>query len=217
MNNRDSLPVKLQTRSSDLTNILDRYRDDEYCATLLTIFAYNHPKRMGFNEISRQVAKRTGKRKASPNALLKHLKHLIDHGVIQVKEDASSNLKITPTFYSLTENFVELGEDLFVVNDGLDVELLKEELAQMSASEASRQVAFIILNDALDSVRDSLVLDPKIADFKLLLKSARIKVALEAYSSLIRDSCKKEEALKVLGDINGKLSSYTEFSEASER
>jgi hypothetical protein len=77
-------------------------------------------------------------------------------------------------------------------------------------------VAFILLNDALDSARDSLVLDPKIAEFKLLLKSARIKVALEAYSSIIKDSGVREEALKVLSGINTKLSSYTEFSKASE-
>jgi len=216
MNSRDPLPVKLQTRSSELINILDHYKDDDYCATLLTIFASNHPRRMGFNEISRQVAKRTGKRKVSPNALLKHLKHLIDNKVIQVKEDTSSRLKITPTFYSLTESFVELGKDLFVINDGLDVKLLKEDFAQMSVYNASRQVAFILLNDALDSVRDSLVLDPKIADFKLILKSTRIKVTLDAYSSFINDSGEREEALRVLGKVNAKLSSYSEFSEASE-
>jgi hypothetical protein len=136
--------------------------------------------------------------------------------VIQVKEDTSSNLKITPTYYSLTKSFIELGEDLFVTNEGLDVELLKEELVQMSASEASRKVAFILLNDALDSVRDSIVLDPKIADFRLLLKSARIKVALDAYSSFIKDSGAREEALKVLGEVNAKMSSYTEFSKVSE-
>jgi predicted acetyltransferase len=171
---------------------------------------------LGFNEISRQVAKRTGKRKVSPNALRYHLKHLIEHKVIQVKEDSSSKLKITPTHYSLTESFIELGEDLFVTNDGLDVELLKEEFTSMSASEASRRVAFILLNDVLDSVRDSPVLDPKIADFKLVLKSARSKVALDAYSSLIRDSGKRGEALRVLGEVNEKLSDYTKFSEASE-
>jgi uncharacterized protein YjgD (DUF1641 family) len=96
------------------------------------------------------------------------------------------------------------------------VKLLKEDLAQMSASEASQKVAFILLNDALDSVRDSIVLDPKIADFRLLLKSARIKVALDAYSSLIKDWGAREEALKVLGEVNAKLSSYTEFSKVSE-
>ena len=86
----------------------------------------------------------------------------------------------------------------------------------MSSSEASRKVAFILLNDALDSVRDSLVLDPKIADFRLLLKSARIRVALDAYSSLIKDLGVREEALKVLGEVNAKLSSYTQFSGTSE-
>ena len=167
---------------------------------------------MGFNEINRQVAKRTSKRKTSPNALRKHLKHLIDHEVIHMKEDTSSNLKITPTHYSLTKSFIELGEDLFVTNEGLDVKLLKEDLAQMSVSEASQKVAFILLNDALDSVRDSLVLDPKIADFKQVLKSARTRVSLEAYSSVMKESGKREEALKVLFEINKKLSSYVEVS-----
>jgi hypothetical protein len=216
MNNRGSLPVPQQTRANTLINILDNYKDDDYCSLLLIIFASNHPRRMGFNEISRQVAKRTSKKKTSPNAFRKHLKHLIDHNVIQMKEDTSSNLKIIPTYYSLTKSFIELGEDLFITNEGLDVKLLKEDLAQMSASEASQKVAFILLNDALDSVRDSIVLDPKIADFRLLLKSARIKVALDAYSSLIKDWGAREEALKVLGEVNAKLSSYTEFSKVSE-
>ena len=34
--------------------------------------------------------------------------------------------------------------------------------------------------------------------------------------SVINDYVKREEALKVLGEINAKLSSYTKFSEASE-
>jgi hypothetical protein len=99
MNNRGSLPVPQQTRANTLINILDNYKDDDYCSLLLIIFASNHPRRMGFNEISRQVAKRTSKKKTSPNAFRKHLKHLIDHNVIQMKEDTSSNLKIIPTYY----------------------------------------------------------------------------------------------------------------------
>ncbi|MCX6654338.1 MAG: hypothetical protein NTY03_04355 [Candidatus Bathyarchaeota archaeon] len=120
------------------------------------------------------------------------------------------------SYYSLTRSFIELGEDLFVTNEGLNGELLKEDLAKMSVSEASRKLAFILLNDALDSVKDSLVLNPKIADFRLLLKSARIKVTLEVYSSLIKDLGAREEALKVLSEVNAKLSSYTEFSKVSE-
>ncbi|MGD0805854.1 MAG: hypothetical protein ABSA11_17465 [Candidatus Bathyarchaeia archaeon] len=131
-------------------------------------------------------------------------------------EDKASNLKIKPVQYSLTPIFIDLGKDLFITNEGLDAELLRKDLQAMSSSEASRKVAFILLNDALDSVRDSLVLDPKIADFRLLLKSARIRVALDAYSSLIKDLGVREEALKVLGEVNAKLSSYTQFSGTSE-
>ena len=86
------------------------------------------------------------------------------------------------------------------------------ELGAMSVGEASRSVAFILLNDVLDEVRDSLVLDPKIADFKQVLKSARTRVSLEAYSSVMKESGKREEALKVLFEINKKLSSYVEVS-----
>ena len=73
-----------------------------------------------------------------------------------------------------------------------------------------------MLNDVFDEMRDSLLLDPKIADFKQVLKSARTKVVLDAYSSVIEDLAKREEALKILGEINDNLSRYTEFTEATE-
>ena len=206
------MPVQMQTRSSDIANILDGYKGDEYCSMLLALFCVKHPKTLGFNEIRRELSLMTNNVNTSPNALNRHLKHLMENRVIQKKIDDDSNLKIKPIRYSLTPTFTELAEDLFIVNQGLDVGLLKEDLKAMSVDEASRKVAFILLNDVLEEVRDSLVLDPKIADFKLLLKSARIKVALDAYSSFIKDSGAREEALKVLGEVNAQLSSYSEFS-----
>jgi len=92
------------------------------------------------------------------------------------------------------------------------VDLLKEEGEKQPVAEASRKVAFILLNDTLDSVRDSLVLDSKIADFRQIVWSAQLKVVLNAYSSFIRDSGKQEEALSVLLEVNEKLSDFTGFS-----
>ena len=211
MSNRDSLPLQMQTRSSDIANILDGYKGDEYCSMLLALFCVKHPKTLGFNEIRRELSLMTNNVNTSPNALNRHLKHLIENKVIQKKSDDESNLKIKPIHYSLTPAFTELAKDLFIVNQGLDVELLKEELKAMSVDEASRKVAFILLNDVIDEVRDSLVLDPKIAEFKQVLKSARTKVALDAYSSVINDSGNREEALIILSEINEKLSSYVDF------
>jgi len=211
MDNKDALPVRLQTKSNDLINILDNYKDDDYCAILLCLFCAKHPQKLGFNEIRKQLAQFTNNVNSSPNALKKHLDHLLSHSVIQKQEDKSSKMKITPTIYSLTSQFIELGDDLFNTNQGLDVELLKEELKEQSIADASRKVAFLLLNDTLDSVRDSLELDPKIADFKQLLKSARIKVVLDAYSSVVKDSGQQKEALKVLLGVNSKLSDYTNF------
>ena len=124
-------------------------------------------------------------------------------------------MKITPVIYSLSPQFIELGEDLFITNQDLDVELMKEELKTQSVADASSKVAFILLNDTLDSVKDSEVLDLRVADFKQVLKSAWLKVMLNAYSSVIKDSGHQEHVLNILLEVNEKLSSYTNFSNAS--
>ena len=97
MDSRDELPVELQTRSNDIINILDHYKDDDYCSNLLTIFCANHPKTMGFNEILRHLKKTAPESNPSPNALQKHLSHLIEHRVIQKRENKASNWKLTPS------------------------------------------------------------------------------------------------------------------------
>jgi hypothetical protein len=214
MSTRDALPVQLQTRSNDLINILDNYRNDEYCATLLILFVAKHPQTLGFNEIRRQLPEMTDKVNPSPNALEKHLGHLMENKVIQRREDKESKLKIKPVIYSLTSEFIELGKNLFITNRGLDVEQLKGELTLMSISEASRSVTYILLNDTLDSVKDALTLDSKIADFKRLLKSARLKVVLDAYSMVVKNSGSMEEALSVLLGVNKRLSDFTGFNDA---
>ena len=211
MNNREELPVQLQTRSSELINILDGYRNDEYCAILLSLFCGKHPQELGFNEIRRHIIQMTDNVNSSPNALKKHLDHLIGNKVIQKREDKASKMKITPVFFSLTSQFIKVGEDLFTANEGMDVELLKEEWKKQSVVDVSRQVALIILNNGLDSVRDSLILDPRIADFKQVLKSARLKIVLDAYSSIVKDLGQQKEALKFLLEINNKLSDFKFF------
>jgi DNA-binding HxlR family transcriptional regulator len=212
MNNSDELPVKLQTRSNDIINILDNYKNDEYCSNLLTIFCANHPQTMGFNEIRRHLAYTTPQGNPSPNTLQKHLGHLIEHRVIQRREDKMSKMKIPQVIYSLTPEFIELGKDLFAANRGLDVGLLKMELRTRSVAEVSRDVAYILLRDAVDSVRDSLLLDPRIRDFKRALKSALLNAALDEFCMVVRDLGGREEALSVLLEVNEKLTSFTGFN-----
>lgn len=93
---------------------------DERCLILLVLFDMDRSepqeKTRGFNELYRELRekKKKGEIKLgfTRKTLSLHLKHLKDHGLIEVREDQTSNLKFKPCMYKASKHWDELMDDL---------------------------------------------------------------------------------------------------------
>lgn len=89
---------------------------DEHCCILLVLFDFDrtkHPETThGFNELYRRLYRDRKKgfirRGFSRQTLSLHLKHLLEKGLIEVRENSESNLKIKPRMYKSSKYWNDL-------------------------------------------------------------------------------------------------------------
>jgi DNA-binding transcriptional ArsR family regulator len=89
---------------------------DKHCSVLLAEFDFDrarYPERTyGFNELYRKLDKdrEIVKMRFDRRSLSLHLKHLREKGLVEVREDDQSNLKIKPRRYMLSKHWNDLAE-----------------------------------------------------------------------------------------------------------
>lgn len=99
-----------KTVKEEFTALGSLERLDKYCDAILLIFEINHDKELGFGELYRELIQfeRVVRLTFTRPTLSRHLKHLVEKNILEVREEIESNLTIKPKKYRLREYWAKM-------------------------------------------------------------------------------------------------------------
>jgi len=177
---------------------------DEYCKKLLSFFDMlrtKYPeKTFGFNEILRKLTYEQ-KQNFSKQTLAFHLKHLLDQGIIEFKEETSSPLRIKPRKYKLTSLWDDLLQ--FVRPHYFpDYEKMVTYLEQFEIEDMTILLLEMSVDVCVSMFEQQTATPEPIAAYCREYTYDYIENLAKAYRKVLSKKKDPEEALKAIGKFN---------------